>query len=114
MVGLVLARSSVGLVSVSGVTRKYNTDAISAMAIITARFFSEVTMSSMSFVPSENPAPKIGPIKGDMSIAPMMTGIEFTFRPTEAITTENARIHAFGPRKCTFFLIWHSAFSVSR
>ena len=114
MVGLVLARSSVGLDRLRGVIRKYRVAARSAIPIITARFFSEVTMNFMSLVPSEKPIPKIGPIRGETSIAPMMTGMELTFRPTDAMTTENARIQAFGPRKETLLRIWASAVSVSR
>ena len=47
MVGLVLARSSVGLDRLRGVIRKYRVAARSAIHIITARLFSEVTMNFM-------------------------------------------------------------------
>jgi hypothetical protein len=35
----------------------------------------------------EKPAPTIGPIKGEISIAPIITAVEFTLRPMEAIKT---------------------------
>ena len=53
----------------------------------------------MSLIPNERPIPKIGPISGDMSMAPMMTGIELMLSPMDAMIIENARIHAFGPLK---------------
>ena len=37
-------------------------------------------------------APKIGPISGETSMAPMITGIELTFSPTDAMTMANARM----------------------
>ena len=55
----------------------------------------------------------IGPINGEMSIAPMMTAVEFTFSPAEAMTMENARIQTFGPRNQMPLLIRCAASSVS-
>ena len=43
----------------------------------------------------------------------MMTGMELTFRPTEAMMIATARIHAFGPLKSILLLIERSAASVS-
>ena len=60
-----------------------------------------------------SPTPMIGPISGEMSIAPMMTAVEFTFRPTEAMTIENARIQTLGPRNQMALLIRWAASSVS-
>ncbi len=45
----------------------------------------------------ENPIPNIGPIKGDISIAPITTALELTFNPIDAIRIENTNIHAVCP-----------------
>ena len=65
----------------------------------------------MSLIP--RPRPNIGPIRGDMSMAPMMTGMELTFNPTDAMIMATARIHALGPLKSTLLLMERSAASVS-
>ena len=41
--------------------------------------------------------PIIGPMSGEMSIAPMMTAVELTFRPSEAMNMANTSIHKFEP-----------------
>ena len=99
IVGFVLARSSVGLLRLSGVMRKYRNDAIRLIVTMTRRFLPEDFNSLTSFTPRPSPSPKIGPISGEMSIAPITTGIEFTLSPTEAMIVAMARIHALGPRK---------------
>ena len=40
---------------------------------------------SKSAIPRANPIPMIGPISGDMSMAPIMTAVELTFKPNEAM-----------------------------
>ena len=55
----------------------------------------------------------VGPITGEMSIAPIMTGIELTFNPTEAMKMAQARMMTFGPRKAIFFLMAAAAFARS-
>ena len=57
------------------------------MLIITImlKFRSDFRRSDMSKVPTANPMPLIGPISGEMSMAPMMTAVELTFNPTEAM-----------------------------
>ena len=57
--------------------------------------------------------PMIGPIRGEMSIAPIITAVELTFSPTEAMIMENARIHTFGPLKETLLRMDLVAASVS-
>ena len=47
----------------------------------------------------ENPAPTIGPIKGEISMAPITTAVEFTFNPTEAIIIAHAKTQTFAPEK---------------
>ena len=66
---------------------------------MTSRFLPDDLMSGMSLMPKPSPMPKIGPMSGEMSMAPMITGMEFTLSPTEAMTTAMAKIHALGPRK---------------
>lgn len=55
-------------------------------------------------MPKANPAPTIGPIKGEISMAPIITAVELTFNPTQAITMAQARIQRLDPRKETFDL----------
>jgi hypothetical protein len=47
----------------------------------------------------------MGPIKGDMSIAPMITTVEFILSPTEAIILAKIKIQRFVPLKIIPFLI---------
>ena len=113
MVGLVLASSSVGFTSDRGETRKKRVDAARDISTIIIRFLPELRNRSTSLVPSARPTPMIGPIRGEMSMAPMITAVEFTFRPTEAMTMEKARIQTLGPRNQMAFLILWAAASVS-
>ena len=69
------------------------------MVTITRRFFPDDLMSCISLMPRPRPTPKMGPMSGDMSMAPMITGMELTLRPTEAMMMAMAKIHALGPRK---------------
>ena len=43
------------------------------------------------------PIPKIGDINGEINMAPMITAVEFTFNPMDAIKIAKIRIHRFGP-----------------
>ena len=52
---------------------------------------------SKSLIAIDKPKPKIGPIRGEISIAPITTGIELAFKPTDATNIEQIRIQAFGP-----------------
>ena len=113
MVGLVLARSSVGCSKVRGDTMKYSVEANMDTMTITRKFFKAFFSKSVSLVPRPSPKPMIGPIRGEMSIAPMMTGMELTFKPIDAITMAQMRIMTFGPLKYMFFLIEMLALSVS-
>jgi hypothetical protein len=75
---------------------------------------------SISFIAIDRPTPNIGPIKGDISIAPITTGIEFVFKPIEATKIEQIRIQAVAPLNCTsafiasVVLIWSASFLKSR
>ena len=57
--------------------------------------------------------PKIGPISGETSMAPIITAVELTLRPTEARTMAQTRIHTFGPLKKMLLRMFSAAFSVS-
>ncbi len=113
MVGLVRASSSVGFTGDRGEIRKKRVDATRLMSTMMMRFFNAARRRSKSWVPRERPMPMIGPMSGEMSMAPMMTAVELTFRPTEAMTMENARIQTFGPWNQMEFLIRSAASSVS-
>ena len=101
MVGLVRARSSVCWVSCRGEIMKYRVDARMEISTITPKFLRDSLMRAVSLVPRPRPKPRIGPIRGDMSIAPMMTGMELRFSPTDAMMIAQARMKTFGPRKGT-------------
>ena len=61
--------------------------------------------SSKSLMPSERPMPMIGPMMGEMSMAPMMTAVELTFRPSEAIIVAKINTHKLTPRNSTPLLM---------
>ena len=105
MLGVVLAKSSVGFASLRGVIRKYRVEAKILINTIISRFLNPFLIRRGSLTPSPSPTPKIGPMSGEMSIAPIITAVELTFRPTDATIIENARIQTFGPLKKIFFLI---------
>jgi hypothetical protein len=58
-----------------------------------------------SLIPRPNPIPIIGPIKGDINIAPIITAVEFTFSPSEAIKMAKIRIQRLVPLKIIPLLI---------
>ena len=45
--------------------------------------------------------PVMGPIMGEINMAPMMTAVEFTFKPTDATMMAKAKTQRFTPRKST-------------
>ena len=57
--------------------------------------------SSKSYIPAPKPMPVIGPMSGEISIAPMMTAAELVFKPSEATRTAITRIQSLAPRKST-------------
>ena len=60
---------------------------------------------SMSLVAIDRPTPRIGPIKGEINIAPITTAGEFAFKPTEQTNIEHIKIHAVAPLIETSFFI---------
>ncbi len=49
---------------------------------------------SMSLIPMDKPTPKIGPISGEINMAPITTAGELVFKPMEAIKMEKIKIQA--------------------
>ena len=43
----------------------------------------------------------MGPMSGEMSIAPMMTAVLLVFKPSEAVKIASTRIHSLAPWKPT-------------
>ena len=60
---------------------------------------------SKSFIAIDIPKPKIGPIRGEINMAPITTGMEFALRPTEATKIEQIKIQAVAPLIEISFLI---------
>ena len=54
-----------------------------------------------SLIPIANPMPTIGPIKGEMSMAPIITAVELTLRPNEAMKIAKISTHRLAPLKLT-------------
>jgi|GEM_PF-7004080 len=65
--------------------------------IIVKRFINDLRKVSMSLIAIDIPKPKIGPINGEINMAPITTAVEFTFNPMEAINTAKIKIHAVAP-----------------
>ena len=64
---------------------------------IVPKLISDFFSVSISFVAMERPTPKMGPIKGDISMAPITTAVELAFSPTEHTKIEQIKIHAVAP-----------------
>ena len=102
MVGEVRASSS-ERASTNGVMRKKMVAVATLKAVVIKKLFSERFISSKSFRPTESPTPMIGPINGEISMAPIMTAVELTFNPREAMKMAKIRIHRLAPLNSTPF-----------
>ena len=80
---------------------KYAVAVIMDVQAMNPKLRSDFFSRSKSFIPSESPMPMIGPMSGEMSIAPMITAVEFTFSPREATSVAKIRIHRLVPRNIT-------------
>ena len=49
------------------------------------------------------PIPTIGPISGEISMAPITTAVELTFRPIDAMNIAHAKIQILAPLNEMFF-----------
>ena len=66
---------------------------------MTAIFLRDRLRVSISLVAMDIPIPKMGPIRGEINIAPITTAVEFAFSPTEAIKMEHTKIQEVWPLK---------------
>ena len=96
MVGLVRAIISAVGVS-SGVIRKYTVELIRLMTTCVPKRISARRSSRRSLTAREYPIVMIPLISGDISIAPIITAVEFMFSPMEAISAARHSIHMLGP-----------------
>ena len=62
------------------------------------KFRSERFSRSKSLMPTEKPMPMMGPMSGEISMAPMMTAVELTLSPNEATNVAKMSTHRFMPR----------------
>jgi hypothetical protein len=67
--------------------------------IIIPKFFTDCLSVMTSFKANDIPTPKIGPIKGEINMAPITTAVEFAFKPIDATKTANIKIQAVAPLK---------------
>lgn len=74
-------------------------EATKLIITMTNRLRNEVRNISLSLMPIDKPMPMIGPISGEINMAPMMTAVELTFKPTEATMMAKKRIHTLTPLK---------------
>ena len=70
---------------------------ITLMTVATRKLVADRLNRLMSLIPTAKPMPMMGPIKGEMSMAPMMTAVELTFRPNEAMKMANINIQSCAP-----------------
>lgn len=98
--GDVRAKSS-ECASLSGEIRKNTVEVINATPVATVKLYMAFHSNAISLMPIPRPMPMIGPIKGEISMAPIITAVEFTFKPSEATKMANMRIHKLVPRNIT-------------
>ena len=103
-VGFVLANNSLPASSI-GEIRKYSAEDATAMPVATPKLTKDFRTVAASLIPTPSPKPMIGPINGEISMAPMTTAVESTFRPMLAITIENTKIQTLNPRNSMSFLM---------
>ena len=110
--GLVLLSSSAVSV-LMGDTLKKIKDANKLATTIIPKFFKEVISALKSLEESAYPIPRIGPMSGEISIAPMMTAVELLINPMEATIMEQIKIQILMALKDISFLISTMVFSLS-
>ena len=104
MVGDVRASNS-DCPSATGLTRKKMVAVVTLNKVVIKKLFKDRFINSKSFNPTESPTPMIGPISGEMSMAPIITAVEFTFNPNEAMNMANIRIQRLAPLNSTQFIV---------
>ena len=65
--------------------------------VATAKLRNERLISSKSYMPNPSPIPMMGPISGEINIAPIITAGELTFNPNEAMKMAKIRIQIVEP-----------------
>ncbi len=104
MSGFTLPKSS-EVSSLNGNNQK-NKNAVNKLnTIMMAKFINDFFMVSISLTATERPTPKIGPINGEINMAPITTAVELAFKPMEATKMEQTNIQAVAPLKEMSFLI---------
>ena len=90
--GAVLANSS-DCSSLIGVIKKYMVEVAKATPVATPKLLADLLNKVKSLIPTDSPIPKMGPINGEINIAPIITAVLFTFKPIEAIKIEQIKIY---------------------
>ena len=111
-VGLVRASNS-DWASLSGEMRKYKVEKMRLIPTMMPQLINDLRNRSLSVMPIAKPIPRMGPISGEISMAPMMTAVELTFSPTEAMMMAQAKIQTVGPLKSAAFLTEEIVVSMS-
>ena len=71
---------------------------------ITNKLIKDLFSVSISLIANDIPTPKIGPISGEINMAPITTAVELTFKPMEATKMAKINIQAVAPFKLISFL----------
>src|SRR5690606_33824829 len=89
--GRVRAKSS-EVTSLNGNSQK-NKNAVSTLSItIIPKLINALRSVKISLMANANPIPKIGPISGEINIAPITTAVELAFNPMDATKMEQIKI----------------------
>ena len=65
--------------------------------VAVAKLRNDRLIISKSDIPNPTPKPMIGPIRGEINMAPIITAVEFVLRPKEAINVAKIRTQRFVP-----------------
>src|SRR5690606_26322395 len=98
MLGLVRASNS-ECASDIGVIKKYKVEADKPAKTANPKLVKDFRNKAKSYVAKLYPIPSMGPINGEINIAPIMTAVELTLRPTQAIRMAKINIQRFVPLK---------------
>ena len=71
------------------------------MTVATPKLRAALFSSSRSLMPTARPMPMMGPMSGEMSMAPMMTAVELTLSPSDAMKMAKTSTQRFGPVNVT-------------
>ena len=75
------------------------------MIVAMSKFLPPFFTSSKSLVAIPRPIPIIGPMSGEINIAPIITAVEFTLSPTDAIMIAKISVQSGPPTKMEFLEI---------